>query len=427
MEAIIGMNTWQEVALVAGIGNKSQIPVLSFAAPATTTSPLNQLRWPFLIQLTNHGSLQMKCIADVIRTYGWRKVIAIYEDSDYGGNFGTSELLSEALQSVGSEVEYQLVLPPFSSLSDPKGVVQEELLKLLSKQSRVFIVLQSSLDMATHLFREAKKMGFVGRESAWIITDTIASFLDSVNTSIISSMEGTLGIKTYYSDTSTSYQEFRTQFRQVYRAEYPEEDYGEPGIHALRAYDSIQTIAQALGRRDSDTSTKVFLESILSSNFDGLSGKISFKEGQLEYNPVLKIVNVVGKRYKELDFWTPELGFSQSLDTANGKEGSGSKVMLGMVNWPGDLYRPPKGWVIPTSDSKRMKIGVPTRPAFENFVKIEYNEDLNSTQYSGLCIEVFNKVIEILGYDLPYEFIPHHDSSYDDLVNCVINKVQIFF
>lgn len=424
VEAIIGMHTWQETALVAGVGNKAQVPVLSFAAPAMT-SPLKQLQWPFLVQLTNNVSLQMKCIADIIRLYSWRKVITIYEDYDYGGDSGTSELLSEALQSVGSEIEYQLVLPPFSSLSDPKGFVQEELLKLLSKQSRVFIVLQSSSAMVTHLFGEAKKMGLVGRESAWIITDTVASYLDSVNTSVISSMEGTLGIKTYYSETSTSYQDFRTQFHKVFRAKYPEEENYEPGIHALRAYDGIQTIAQAIGSMNRNASTKILLESILSSNFNGLSGKISFKEGQLKSSPVLQIVNVVGKRYKELDFWTPELGFSESPDTANGRDGNGSKVIAGLVNWPGDLYWAPKGWVV-SSDAKRMKIGVPTSPEFENFVKIEYIKDLNRTIYNGFCIEVFKKVLEILGYDLPYEFIPHND-SYGDLLNHVIDKVSNYF
>ncbi|KAF2305190.1 hypothetical protein GH714_002914 [Hevea brasiliensis] len=36
VEAMLGMERWEEAALVADIGNQAQVPVLSFAAPALT-------------------------------------------------------------------------------------------------------------------------------------------------------------------------------------------------------------------------------------------------------------------------------------------------------------------------------------------------------------------------------------------------------
>ncbi|KAJ6925965.1 glutamate receptor 2.7-like [Populus alba x Populus x berolinensis] len=304
---IIGMERWEEAALVADIGSQFKVPVISFSAPAITP-PLASSRWPFLIRMAHSDSNQIKCIAAVIQSYNWRRVVTVYEDYAYGGD-GMLALLSKALQDVGSEIEYNLVLPPFSFVSDPKDAVQEELTKLLSEkiQSRVFIVLQSSLPMMIHLFREAKKMGLVGNDMVWILTDTVTSFLDIVNTSVIHSMEGALGIKNYYYDNTSSYQTFLTQFRHKFISEYPEEGYYEPGFYALRAHDSIAIITQAMDRLSSNTSSpKSFLDNIFTTSFVGLSGEINVKAGELLHSPILRIVNVVGRRYRELDFWIPD-------------------------------------------------------------------------------------------------------------------------
>ncbi|KAM3748283.1 hypothetical protein ACB098_05G096500 [Castanea mollissima] len=415
VKVIIGMHTWQEAALVADIGSQALVPVISFAAPAINP-PLMQLRWPFLIQMAKNGSEQIKCIANIVHVYNWKRVIVIYEDEASGGDSGKLALLSEALHNVGSEIGYRLVLPPFSSTSDPELFVHEVLVKLLKTKLRNFIVLESSLEMAIHLFRVAMKMGLVKRDSKWIIPDSITSLLDSVNNSVISSMEGAIGIKSHYSEEFTSgYHDFHAQFQKIFRTEYPEEDNSDPGIYALRAYDSIRIVIQAIERMTSNSSSpKILLDNMLLSNFSGLSGKINFKGGQLSDTPILSIVHVLGKRYKEIEFWTPGFGFSMSpfIEKPN--------TLVGPVILQRNLQESPRGWEMPT-DAKPLKIVVPGRASFENFVKVEYGVKLKENNYTGFCIQVFLKARELLGYHLPYIF-EACNCTYNDLIHLVDNK-----
>ncbi|KAL5774348.1 hypothetical protein ACOSP7_011905 [Xanthoceras sorbifolium] len=421
VKVIIGMERWGEATIVADIGNRVRVPVLSLAEPAITP-PLMPVRWPFLVRMTNHRAEQLKCIAALVGSYNWKRVIVIYEDDENGGDTGDLTLFSEALQDIGSEIEYRLVLPPFSYLTNPKEVVQEELKKLLIRiQSRVFVVLQSSSSMVVQLFREAKEMGFVGKDSVWIISDTITNSLDSFNSSVISSMEGALGIKPYFSEISSSYIDFKAQFKSTFRATYPEEDNSDPGIYALKVYDSIKTVIQGINKMISDDSNaKVFIENILSSNFTGLSGEISFKEGRLSQTPVLRIINVLGKKDRELDFWLPGFGFSKSLETENNTgENNSIRSLASAVIWPGDLSkRDPKGWAMPTNATP-LRIAVPARTSFEKFVKVNQHE--KTLTYDGFCIKLFEEVLNVLDYDLPYNFTPIN-STYDELVQSVYNK-----
>ncbi|TQE01048.1 hypothetical protein C1H46_013325 [Malus baccata] len=413
VEVIVGMETWQEAAQVADlVGNKAQIPVISFAAPSITP-PLMQRRWPSLIRMATYGSVQMKCIADIVSAYHWKRVVVVYEDDGYGGDVGMLALLTEALQDVGSKIEHRLVLPQISSLSNPNWVELEEMLRLPTMQSRVFIILQSSLPTVTNLFRLAGKMGLVGKESAWIITESIASLLDPQHTS---DMKGTLGIKTYYANNNRSY----TNFRKKFQTKYSEGNSAQPGIYALRAYDAIGIISQAIGRMNDNTTSLEVLKTVLSS-YTGLSANMRLIGGEVLYSPVFRIVNILDEnRFQELNYWKPEVGFSSD------EAGKYRVSDVGGVIWPGNLTSAPKGWAMPTV-AKPMKIGVPGKTSFSKFVKVDRSrQDSGKKKYVGFCIAIFDMVINRLNYSLPYQF-EFFDGSYDDLVEQVHKKVKRSF
>ncbi|XP_024993031.1 glutamate receptor 2.7-like [Cynara cardunculus var. scolymus] len=426
VRVIIGTDSWEEASILAKIGERARIPVISWTA--ASLQPLSRLQWPFLVQMTDLDmSDEIKCITTIVQSYNWKRVIVIYEDNVYGGEYRALSLLSESLEMVNSGIEHRLVVPHFTSPFDPKETIRDRLVNILKeKQSRVFIVLRSSLPTTIRVFEEANKLGLIGRDSVWILGDTFSSFLDSIDPSAFRLVQGALGLKTYYSDNNTRFLDFKSNFKTVFRSNYPEEDKFEPGIHAIRAYDSVEMISQALDRlRNLDDTNHDFpeklLDTILSSNFSGLTSTIAFQNGKLSGPRVFRLVNIIGKSYQELGFLSPESGFSNNL----GSVGHHGLIRQLTVHWPGDLVtRTPKGWAMP-NDNNKMTIGVPNGTSFDRFVKVEWIQSSNETRYSGLCIDVFELVVATLeveyGYTLSYEFV-NHTGSYNDMVDKVYYK-----
>ncbi|KAH0989948.1 hypothetical protein GBA52_001431 [Prunus armeniaca] len=421
--AIIGTLTMQEAALVSENHHNTtkMFPIISL--PSTTLSPPTESRqWPNFFQLANDILFHKQCVAALVGHFQWRKVTAIYEHKNELSSASAImiSILSDSLRLVNSEIEHYRAFPSLSSLSDPDGFVDKELKKSRSKSNRVFIVMQFSLQSAVLLFEKAKQLGMMDKGHVWIVTDEIASLLDSVDSSIKYNMQGVIGIKTNFIETTKTFRRFKTRFRRIYGLQYlEEEENSSPSIFALRAYDTIWAIAGAM----KNVTTKELSQKIVSTSFQGLSGKIEFKNGMLSQPPTFQIINIVGKSYREIAFWSPRFGFSENLiKHSDMKERieNGSIQVLGPIYWPGGLLATPKGW-IPVEGERPLKIGIPARGAFNQFVKVSYDQERNETKISGFSIDVFEAAVKHLPYQLPYVFVPFN-GSYDELVQQVYYK-----
>ncbi|KAJ1427507.1 Solute-binding protein family 3/N-terminal domain of MltF [Sesbania bispinosa] len=421
--AIIGTITKSEATLACELSETiKKVPILSLTSPAATTLSSPQL--PHFIQVGEDVNLHMKCIAAIVGEFRWQKVTPIYELSNgFSSDPGILFSLSYSLRLVGSEIENHLALPSLSTLSDPKSIIENELSKLKRKSNRVFLIVQSSLEMANLVFEKAKQMGLMGKGSVWVIPDGVASLLDSVNSSVIFNMQGVLGFKTHFMETSDTFRKFKFKFRRRFTLEYPEEENINPSIFALQAYDATWTIAQAANKSQGKFSLEEFTEKILSSKFDRLSGKTSSKNDKLLQSPTFNIINVIGKSYRELTFWSPSHGFSKNIVRHKEMEintDNGSAGVFRTVYWPGDSQSVPKGWTH-SNEERKLKIGVPAKGAFTQFVNVTYDQSRNETSFSGFSISVFKAAVKRLPYNLPYLFVPFN-GSYDEMVDHVYNK-----
>ncbi|RVW42942.1 Glutamate receptor 2.7 [Vitis vinifera] len=408
VQAIVGLHTWEEVSLVAEVGGHARIPILSLAdsTPKWATD-----RWPFLVQASPSRYLQMNAVAAIVGSWQWRWITVIYEDTDSAAT-DIIPCLADALKQVGSEIGYLLALPPFTVNSS--SPLSGELEGLKGRQSRVF-VLHSSLSMAEHLFETANELGMMEEGYVWIITDRTTNLIHSMNSAIISSMQGILGVRSYFSQSGPRFQDFYLRFREKFHSLYPKEGNHEPGIFALQAYDAVWSVALAMEKASSSKKGFIqpFLERIAISDFHGLNSRIQFNRRSLAPQRIFQIINVIGKSYRELGFWFEGSGFSK---TTNEKSTYSRQLqVLGQVLWPGGPWSVPRGWSLPTSQ-KPLRIGVPQHGTFKQFVNVTY--DGSHYSVTGFSIEVFNATLEHLKYHLPYELIPY-SGNYDSLVEQV--------
>ncbi|XP_059638970.1 glutamate receptor 3.5-like [Cornus florida] len=176
------------------------------------------------------------------------------------------------------------------------------------------------------------------------------------------------------------------------------------------------TITQAIVKSAGKMNSSKMLESILSSNFTGLSGELRFEEGRLSSYQKFSIVNIGNQENNNLGFWSSELGFSDSPSTMKKLAG------FAEVLRPGDPKRILReGVILADLYARPMNIAVPGIVSFKEFLSPD------KKRFTGFCISVYEEVKKILEddhiYSLPSTTEFHqYNGSYNDLVESVHNE-----
>ncbi|XP_052209397.1 glutamate receptor 2.3-like [Diospyros lotus] len=430
VHAIVGPSTSMQADFVIDLGTKAQVPIISFSATSPSLSPL---RTPYFVRVAQNDSSQAKAIAAIVRAFGWREVVPIYVDNAFGE--GIKPSMADALHEIDARIPYWSVIPP-SATGDQ---IVAELYKLKTKQTRVFIV-HMFPDLASQLFMKAKEIGMMSEEYVWIITDAVGNDLTSLDPQVIDSMQGVLGVKPYAVPTKQL-----ANFRGRWKTMFKQGIDADLNVFGLWAYDAATALAMAVEAVGA-TNTTAFLETNTSRNstdletlgvsqmgpkllqalkntkFKGLSGHFQMADGQLQTS-AYQIVNVNGNGHKGIGFWTAEKGLTKgfNLTSTTTVAYTTSKDNLRLIIWPGDTTSAPKGF---TLGGKKLRIGVPVKNGFTEFVKV-YRD--NKTRPEGYCIKVFDAVMAKLPYPVAYEFVPFETpegksaGTYNELVEQVYN------
>ncbi|TQD70442.1 hypothetical protein C1H46_044022 [Malus baccata] len=235
VQAILGPKSSTQAKFVIDLGNKAQVPIISFSA---TDPSLTSIRSPYFYRAAQNDSSQVKAISAIIQAFGWREAVPIYVDNEYGE--GIIPYLVDALQEVEARVPYRSVIPPEAT----EDQLDAELSKLMTMQTRVFIV-HMLPSLGSRLFAKAREKGMMDEGYVWIMTNGLTNLLSTTNASVINSMQGALGVRTYVPRTE-EYINFRNRWKRQFQKKNPTIIDAELDVPSLWAYDAAFALAMAV-------------------------------------------------------------------------------------------------------------------------------------------------------------------------------------
>ncbi|KAL1191457.1 Glutamate receptor 3.4 [Cardamine amara subsp. amara] len=433
--AAIGPQSSGIAHTISYVANELHVPLLSFGA---TDPTLSSLQYPYFLRTTQNDYFQMNAIADFVNYSGWRQVIAIFVDDECGRN-GIS-VLGDALAKKRLRISYKAALTPGADSSS----IQDLLVSVNLMESRVYVV-HVNPDSGLNVFSVAKSLGMMKSGYVWIATDWLPTAMDSMepmDSDTMDHLQGVVAFRHYTTETS-----MKRQFMARWKNLRPNDGFNS---YAMYAYDSVWLVARALDVffRENNKITfsndpnlhktngsniqlsalnvfnegEKFMEIILGMNHTGVTGPIKFDSERNRVNPAYEVLNIAGTGPRRVGYWSNHSGLSvvrpQILYSKPPNASIANQRLHGIL-WPGEVTKPPRGWVFP-NNGKPLKIAVPNRVSYTAYV----SKDKNPPGVRGYCIDVFEAAIELLPYPVPRTYILYGDGkrnpSYDNLVNEVV-------
>nr|ABW74563.1 glutamate receptor 2 [Boechera divaricarpa] len=437
VSAIIGPRSSMQAKFMIRLANISQVPTITFSATCPSLTSINS---PYFVRGTVDDSSQVRAIAAIVKSFGWRSVVAIYVDNEFGK--GIMPYLSDALQEVQAFVVNRCLIP--QEANDDQ--ILKELYKLMTMQTRVFVV-HMPPTLSFRFFQKAREIGMMEEGYVWLLTDGVMNLMKSNERgSSLENMQGVLGVRSHI-PKSKDLEDFRLRWKKKFEKKNSlKEDDVELNIFALRAYDSITALAMSVEKTSitslwydnpiSSANNKTdlgtlgvsrygpsLLKALSNVRFKGLAGEFELINRQLELS-AFEVINIIGNEERIIGFWK----LSNGLVNAKSKNTTSFLgERFGPVIWPGKSRAVPKGWEIPTN-GKMLRVGVPVKKGFLNFVDAKTDPINNAMTPTGYCIDVFEAVLK----KLPYSVIPKYfaflspDGNYDEMTyDAVVGDVTI--
>ncbi|GJU37053.1 glutamate receptor 3.4-like protein [Tanacetum coccineum] len=416
--------------LINHVVNELHVPLISFGA---TDPTLSRLQYPYFVRTTQSDYYQMSAISDMVAYFGWKEIITIFVDDDYGRNGILA--LGDALSEKRVKIAYKASFNSGANHSE----ITELLVGVNMMESRVYVV-HVNPDSGLSIFAVAKKLGMMTSGYVWITTDWLMAVLDSFELQDPNTMDLIQGVVSFrhHVPNSGAKKSFATKWKNI-----EDKQTASFNSYALYAYDSVWLLAHALNKFLNAGGSITFsnksklqhtighelylsafrffnegeqlLQTILNTTFVGLTGEVKFDHNQNLMHPAYEIVNIGGTGLRTIGYWSNNLGLSVSSPESNNSDRDDENLYS--VIWPGGMSKNPLGWVFP-NNGKPMRVAVPYGYSYKEIV----TKDKSPKGVRGYSIDVFEAAVNLLPYPVTPEYFLYGDGQtnpYDDILRAV--------
>uniref|UniRef100_A0A6N2KW28 Glutamate receptor n=1 Tax=Salix viminalis TaxID=40686 RepID=A0A6N2KW28_SALVM len=389
--AIVGPQSSVTAHAISFVANELQIPLLSYSS---TDPTLSSPQFPFFVMTARNDLYQMAAIAEIVDYYGWKEVIAIYGDDDYGRN-GIAAL-GDKLAERRCKISFKAPLTPAATREE----ITDLLVKVASTESRILVVHTFS-SWGPVVFSVAQYLGMMGPGYVWITTNWLSTLVETdspLPAGTLDDIQGVLTLRMYTPDSELK-RKFVSRWSTLSSGTTA---YGSNPMglstYGLYAYDTVWLLAHAIN---------AFFDQGGNVNMTGVTGKVKFNPDGNLIHPAYDIINVIGNGIRRIGYWSNYSGLSvvppETLYSRPPNRSSSSQKLHGVI-WPGQTAQKPRGWVYP-ENGRHLRIAVPSRVSYCEFVSQVPGTD----KFAGYCIDVFTAAINLLPYAVPYKLIPYGD------------------
>ncbi|KAL0717995.1 hypothetical protein Bca4012_067317 [Brassica carinata] len=387
---IIGGDSILETKLLAEIGEKARVHVISINSPISSSLG----RYSHLIQAAHDFASEVKGITAFIHEFDWKSVALVYEDDDDWRE--SAQLLVDHFSENGVGVQSKVCFRKSST----EEMFMNRLGKMKDLGTSVFVVHLSEVIATRHLFTCAERLGMMGEGFAWILT---AKSMSSFHGKGANAMEGVVGFKTYI-PMSKELQNFTLRLRTSL-------GYGDDfrlSISGVWGHD----VAWALARSaEMVNASSTLLEAITECRFKGLSGDFHVKD-KMFLSDKFEILNFLESGERRIGFWNSNGSFSSRRHLNKLEE---------TIIWPGGSAQTPRGRSLGETKRRKLRVLVTSSNRFPRLMNVETDSATNVTTAQGFCIEVFRAAIAPFNCEL--EFIPwRNGSNYNKLAYALYSQ-----
>ena len=412
-EGVIGLvasGSSNNVKIIAEIATNFHVPSIS----PTATNPFIQQTetTEYLLNLMPSDYEQCKAIFELLKHHEWKDFSILTSADDYGIN-GMLKLQSLAMAQGYKILNNQQFVVPGSHHNSAYSQLDIKMeLEVIKQSLSKIIVLICDGWYSPTIFRQARDVGLMTNEYAWIVTDGIATqpIVLEENGTIPDYLNGLLGTRPTISLNSPQYKSLYNKFL----TKFPEKRFNLGG-YVLTLYDTIKVFADGLNlyyQENQLMETKEFYchQNILNGEYQywengykflsalkrvdldtGMTGHIQFDKMGWPRNVVYDVLNIQNQNFVRIGTWklvSNELKLpykaiyfdhSDTAPTSKPKTLKGSKFICGIL--------PIKPFIIETSGPCEGK-----------------------SCYTGYMIDLIERLKIDLQFE--YEFVQPHDRKW---------------